>query len=230
MRVTATSQGRFLVPVLLVVLVIAGSCSITGDETTVDTPRLGGVDEVGDLALATDTEVDDGAETIVAPDFELELKPGQDPDDFLGSNNTDSSDIDPSNDGTPTPARPPDALLALCPAVAAVVAAGGVADADARLAVMLEDTPADLHEAVAATATGSGLANSGQQAQVDRYFSDLCSIPLHAAFEQLRTACGTTDSTGASCRDRVISALGGLCFDDDNVMLSCVSGLPAFDV
>lgn len=170
-------------------------------------------DVVVDEAREASTGADGGTETIQAPDFEVELEPGQDPDDVLAG---------------PTPTSPPgpaDAIAVLCPAVEALVAdTADDADRDAIRAA----TPPEWADLVADLRDPSGRSTDPAIAPLDRWFFDTCSLPLFAAVDQLGAGCG--DVPG--CRgDRVDNELGGLCLDDEADgggyrLLSCVSGLP----
>lgn len=190
---------RRLAAVLALVLAVSG-CG--GDD-----------DIVVDDARETSTGADGGPETIQAPDFEVELEPGQDPDDVLAE---------------PTPTSPPspeDAIAVLCPAVEAVIA-DTASDADRQ--TIRTATPTEWTDLVADLGDPTGRSTDPTFAPLDRWFFDTCSVPLFATVDQLAAGCG--DEPG--CRgERIENELGGLCVDDDAGgggyrLLSCVSGLP----
>lgn len=166
-----------------------------------------------DHAREASTGSDGGAETIQAPDFEIELEPGQDPDEIL-----DAADAT-------VPAAPDDAIAVLCPAVQAVVA-GTATRAD--IESITSAVPTDWTPLLADLADPVGRGADPAVAEVDRWFYATCSFPLFATVDRLADGCDD-----AACRaDRIDDELGGLCVDDRGPepdryrLLSCVSGLP----
>lgn len=168
---------------------------------------------VGD-ARESSNEADGGVEIIQAPDFEVELEPGQDPDEVLAG---------------PTPTSPPapeNAIGLLCPAAQAVVA-GTATEAD--VAAVTAAAPSDWTSLLGDLQDPVGRSADPAVAGLDRWLYDACSFPLFAAIDQLAAGC-----TDPGCRAvRIEDELGGLCVDDGGTeptpyrLLSCVSGLPA---
>ena len=190
---------RFAVATCL--LALASACS-------------GGGEVVLDDAREAVNGSDGGAETILAPDFEVELEPGQDPDEVLAG---------------PTPTSPPapdDAIGVLCPAAQAVIAGTGT---DADVAAVRSAAPSEWAGLLADLGDPVGRSAEPAVAGLDRWLYDACSFPLFASIDQLAAGC-----TEPGCRaDRIDGELGGLCVDDGGDagspyrLLSCVSGLPA---
>lgn len=173
----------------------------------------GGSDVLVDQARESSISADDGAETIQAPDFEVALEPGQDPDAVFA-------------DPTPTSPPPPDnAIGVLCPSVQAAIA--GVAT-EADFAAISAATPGEWSSLLDDLGDPVGRASDAAVAPLDRWFYETCSFPLFATVDQLAAGCD-----GSACRaERIETELGGLCVDDlgdepDRYrLLSCVSGLP----
>ncbi len=194
--------ARVLVAVSTSLLLVVAACS--SDDVVVDEAREASL------------QSDGGPETIEAPDFELELEPGQDPDEVL------------TQPGPTPPPAPGDALAVLCPSVEALVAGLGT---DADVAVVQAAVPERWRSLVDDIADPVGRGDDPAVADLDAWFYDSCSVPLFSGTDQIGTGCGDR-----SCRaDRVEIELGGICFDDGGVgpdggrgfrLLSCVSGLP----
>lgn len=205
---------------------LAASCSLGDNAITIDSPQL--VTDV-EAATARAGVVDGGGETIVAPDFELRLEPGEDPDQVLDLGLGDLEVDEEGNVIVPEPTvvdAPPDAILSLCPAAAAVITGVTGNGSDDELEVLLAGTPEALHSTLRSVVADPTNADLGGTDELDGFFVGACSTPLHAGALQLAARCaGTTDPTG--CRASTVDDLGGLCFDDDRVLLSCISGLPA---
>ncbi len=175
-------------------------------------------------------------ETISAPDFELELEPGQEADQVLDFG-FDELDLDAAGTGSDEPTsaidRPGDAIVSLCPALGMLLIETPSAEA---LAVLQDDTPEPWAEQLAdvdpATFVPSEPPSGLEVGGLDAYYYDACSIPLFTAAAELDADCD--GGTEGCVRDR-IAELGGLCFDEADpeggtrtfVLLSCVSGLPA---
>ncbi len=185
-------------------------------------------------------------ETILAPDFELQLEPGQDPDEILdfGFDELDLDDLEgdePSLD-VGSPEGPDDAIVSLCPAVARLVGDDAGESAGDEVDALTRATPdpwrAQLESIDATAFDPAAPPPEIDVAGLDGYYYDTCSVPLFAGATQLRAGCVgvSAGADGRSCsRARVEDELGGLCFDEAApagqtrvfVLLSCVSGLPA---
>ena len=173
----------------------------------------GGSDVVVDQARETSDPSDGGAEVLQAPDFEVELAPGQDPEEVLVA---------------PTPTSPPapeNAIGVLCPSVQAVIAGAAV---EADLAAIASATPSEWATLLTGLDDPVGRGSDVAIAELDRWLYETCSFPLFATIDQLATGCDD-----AACRgERIDKELGGLCVDDQGSeparyrLLSCVSGLP----
>lgn len=200
----AGSVRRLLVVVTISILVGA-ACSSGGDGVVVDAPRD------GDLAGA-----DGGSETVEGPGFEVELQPGEDPDDVIAEG------------GAPAPTTPPapdDALAGLCPSLESVVT--GTAT-DAERDEVQRAAPDEWASDLADLSDPAALIAIPSAAAIDRFFYESCSVPLLQGALLVGSGCADRD-----CRTARVDELGGLCFDDDGAgtnpyrLLSCVSGLPA---
>lgn len=205
------SAALFVVGALL----LAG-CGIGSDSINVDSPTLATNVEG---AEPDSNAADGGSERIIAPDFEVDLEPGQDPDDVLGPNGPGDESTDDDQ-----PESPGGAILTLCPALEAVISQTSGADLTDELEALRAGTPTDLHDKldeVMADPTRVDLA--GIEA-LDTFYLAACSAPLSAGALQVAAACGGGIQPTSVLE--TIEALGGLCFDDDGQWLSCVSGLP----
>ncbi len=221
--VQTSSSLRLGALIIFAVLAVAG-CSASVSSSAKD-PVL--VDASEALELPLSDGLDEGPERIVAPDFEVELQPGQDVDDVLGPHIATDGDGETVADQAIGP-RPDDAILSLCPAVESIIMSGSVSLTDVRLQTILDDTPAELHAVVIAITTGGDPGAS--TAALDGHFVSVCSVPLHAAYRQLDELCEASTEPVAACRAGIVDRLGGLCFDDAHALLSCVSGLPASEI
>lgn len=214
-------QHRRTAAAAVVVALVVSACS---SSVVVSNPQVaegGGEATVGGTD-ATDTGGDgDDGETILAPDFELELEPGQDPEEILGTDGG-PADGEASEDADALEA-PDDAIFGLCPAIEAVTARTSAWDLDALLA----EAPAELHTAIRTLAVDPTGAAVADPAPLDAWSTAACSVPLVAAARQLSAACPGSGDAAAACVRSTVDQLGGLCFDEDDVLLSCVSGLPA---
>ena len=174
-------------------------------------------DVVVDEARETSAGSDGGTETIESPEFQLELEPGQDPDEVL------------AQAGATPPPGPDDALAVLCPSVEALVAGTGT---DADVGVVQAAVPDQWRSLVDDIADPVGRSADPSVAPLDGWFYDTCSVPLFSGADQVGSGCADP-----ACRaERVQTELGGVCFDDDGIgpdggrgfrLLSCISGLPA---
>lgn len=197
--------------------ILAAACGGGSDTIEVDSPTLATNVEG---AEPDSNAADDGAERIIAPDFEVDLEPGQDPDDVLDADGTGRESVDDDQ-----PDAPEDAILTLCPAVEAVISQmTGDSLAD-ELDVLLSGTPADLHDKLSEVMAEPTRPDIADTEALDGFFLSACSAPLSSGSIQVAAACGGGVQDG--CVPATIETFGGLCFDDSGLWLSCVSGLPA---
>jgi len=197
--------------------ILAAACGVGASTINVDSPTLA-TNVQG--AEPDSSAVDDGPERVIAPDFEIDLKPGQDPDDVLAADGADNGSADEDQ-----PDSPEDAILTLCPTVEAVISqTTGDSLAD-ELDILRSGTPSDLHDKLSEIMAEPTRTDIVGTETLDSFLLSACSAPLSSGSIQVAAACGRDVQN--ECVLATIETLGGLCFDDNGLWLSCVSGLPA---